>query len=145
MDSISDGNPKIKKAEEAYMELMHDTEKFVLSQKKMGENDPNLVRVKDVVTKEMFEELKEEMLRQRETSEDHWVGIEEVATLYETTFAQRSIVNGILFDIEVGEKRLCSWPDRFTNTIQCFDMQGQRTTKYRPSVINFSCEPGLGL
>ena len=49
--------------------------------------------------------------------------------------ANRAIVQEILFDKMLGKKRLMSWPDRFTNTIRCYDEDGSWYEVYRPSVV----------
>lgn len=55
--------------------------------------------------------------------------------------ANRAIVQEILFDKMLGKKRLMSWPDRFTNTIRCYDDHGSWYEVYRPSVVRNPAQP----
>ena len=54
---------------------------------------------------------------------------------YEARCGERTC-GEFLRDAEIGAKRLCSMPDRVTNTVNVFDDEGERRTVRRPTVIN---------
>lgn len=120
---------KAAEAEKHISKLMQDVEIFMSGTKylKHGNND---ILVEDVLTPEMFAQLEAHMHGMG------WDGTNGTRELYESYFRKRNIVSGFLTDKALGLKRLCSWPDRFTNTIACVDHEGG--VLHRPSVINFS-------
>ena len=104
----------------AYNKLMADVEAFIDSP---GDGD---VTVGEIIDDTMFEELVAEMRA-------HGMeGINATAEYWHTHIKPRRIVSGFLKDKDIGAKRLCSMPDRVTNTINCAD----QVTLCRPTVIN---------
>jgi len=103
----------------AYEKLMVDVQQFV--------DDPQDkdILVNQVITPSMVDELAEAM------TACGWQGVDEVLERYHSDLGTRRIVSGFLEDKELGSKRLCSMPDRFTNTIDTDCGQ-----VYRPCVIN---------
>ena len=103
----------------AYNKLMADVEAFIDSP---GDGD---VTVGEIIDDTMFEELVAEMRA-------HGMeGINATAEYWHTHIKPRRIVSGFLKDKDIGAKRLCSMPDRVTNTINSAD-----GVLYRPTVIN---------
>ena len=89
----------------AYNELMADFEAFIDSP---GEGD---VTVGEIIDDAMFEELVAEMRA-------HGIeGVDATAEYWHAHIKPRRIVSGFLKDKAIGAKRLCSMPDRVTNTI----------------------------
>jgi len=108
-----------------YTKLMEDVENFVEAP---GELD---VAVKEVFTPAMFDSLSKLM------TEQGWEGEAECTAAWEE-LAERTIIKGFLKDADLGNKRLMSMPDRFSNTI---DVEGGSV--FRPSVISsFSGDMG---
>ena len=104
----------------AYNKLMADVEAFIDSP---GDGD---VTVGEIIDDAMFEELVAEMRA-------HGVeGVDATAEYWHAHIKPRRIVSGFLKDKDIGAKRLCSMPDRVTNTINCAD----QVTLCRPTVIN---------
>ena len=103
----------------AYNKLMADVEAFIDSP---GDGD---VTVGEIIDDAMFEELVAEMRA-------HGVeGVDATAEYWHAHIKPRRIVSGFLKDKAIGAKRLCSMPDRVTNTINSAD-----GVLYRPTVIN---------
>lgn len=103
----------------AYNELMADFEAFIDSP---GEGD---VTVGEIIDDAMFEELVAEMRA-------HGIeGVDATAEYWHAHIKPRRIVSGFLKDKAIGAKRLCSMPDRVTNTINAAE-----GVLYRPTVIN---------
>lgn len=69
------------------------------------------VKVKEVFTPTMWAELKQLMV------EHNWSGIDETEAKWLSDFSSRTIINGFIKDKSIGEKRLVSMPDRYTNSI----------------------------
>jgi len=109
----------IHSEDEAYNKLMSDVQAFI---SEPGDKD---VRVKEVFTDAMWDELKEKM------KGAGWAGVDDVDDLWQDDYRRRKIVSGFLKDAELGSKRLASMPDRVTNTIRSVDGK-----KMRPTVIN---------
>ena len=105
--------------DESYNKLMSDVQAFI---SEPGDKD---VRVKEVFTDAMWDELKEKM------KGAGWAGVDDVDDLWQDDYRRRKIVSGFLKDAELGSKRLASMPDRVTNTIRSVDGK-----KMRPTVIN---------
>jgi hypothetical protein len=103
----------------AYDQLMKDVEAFM---DYPGEND---VRVGDLIDDAMFEELLNEMRGAG------FEGVDATSAYWHARVKPRKIVSEFLKDKDVGAKRLCSAPDRVTNTITSLN-----ETLYRPSIIN---------
>jgi hypothetical protein len=103
----------------AYNELMADFEAFIDSP---GDGD---VTVGEIIDDAMFEELVAEMRA-------HGIdGVDATAEYWHAHIKPRRIVSGFLKDKAIGAKRLCSMPDRVTNTINAAE-----GVLYRPTVIN---------
>jgi len=109
----------IHSEDESYNKLMSDVQAFI---SEPGDKD---VRVKEVFTDAMWDELKEKM------KGAGWAGVDDVDDLWQDDYRRRKIVSGFLKDAELGSKRLASMPDRVTNTIRSVD-----GNKMRPTVIN---------
>ena len=109
----------IHSEDESYNKLMADVQAFI---SEPGDKD---VRVKEVFTDAMWDELKDKM------KGAGWAGVDDVDDLWQDDYRRRKIVTGFLKDAELGSKRLASMPDRVTNTIRCTDGK-----KMRPTVIN---------
>ena len=105
-----------------YNKMMEDVQNFILSP---GEKD---VKVSQVLTEEMFQELVVKMKEQK------WEGVEETQKFWTEDFKERKIISGFIKDNVLGQKRLASMPDRVTNTINT-----ATGTVYRPTPIN--CYP----
>ena len=103
----------------AYNKLMRDFEAFV---EEPGDLD---VTVSDIVDDAMFLELKDLMVQ------EGFDKVEETAEYWKSNLKERKIVSGFLKDAAIGSKRLCSMPDRVTNTIN-----STAGTLFRPTVIN---------
>jgi len=84
------------------------------------------VQVSEVFTPVMWKELRQLMERRG------WSGLAETDALWQSDFSRRAIISGFMKDKSLGDKRLASMPDRYTNTINTLD-QG---TANRPTVIN---------
>jgi len=84
------------------------------------------VPVSSVFTPAMFGELKTLMAARS------WPGLDEVEQRWKDDFAQRKIISGFMKDKALGDKRLASMPDRYTNTI---NLAGGGVAN-RPTVIN---------
>lgn len=69
------------------------------------------ISVSRVFTPEMWGEL--QMLMKARG----WSGIEETDARWRTDFSSRKIIGGFIKDKSLGDKRLASMPDRYTNTI----------------------------
>jgi len=69
------------------------------------------VPVSQVFSQSMWMELKELMI------ERGWDGIEQTDKLWRTDFSSRKIISEFMQDKTLGDKRLASMPDRYTNTI----------------------------
>jgi len=82
--------------------------------------------VSEIFTPQMFDELEFEM------NKLNWVGVSETRLVYESDFSKRTIISGFLKDNLIGEKRLVSFPDRYTNTI---NVNG-KTPVCRPTLVN---------
>ncbi|CAE7293825.1 unnamed protein product [Symbiodinium natans] len=108
----------------AYNELMGQVERFIDTP---GDGD---VPVSEVFPVAFFEELRGLM------EEEGWQGLEKVTSLWESDFSKRKIMSGVLKAKELGEKRLCSMPDRLTNTINVASGEAA----FRPTVINHSVD-----
>ena len=104
----------------AYNKLMADVQEFVDSP-----GDDRDVPVKLVFTPSMFDQLKQCMMAQGWT-------VTETERVWVNDFSNRRIVSGFLKDESIGEKRLASMPDRYTNTIRLENGQ----VSCRPTVIN---------
>merc|ERR1712025_926212 len=109
----------IHSEDESYNKLMSDVQAFI---SEPGDKD---VRVKEVFTDAMRDELKDKM------KGAGWAGVDDVDDLWQDDYRRRKIVTGFLKDAELGSKRLASMPDRVTNTIRSTDGK-----KMRPTVIN---------
>merc|ERR1712003_463882 len=109
----------IHSEDESYNKLMSDVQAFI---SEPGDKD---VRVKEVFTDAMWDELKAKM------KGAGWAGVDDVDDLWQDDYRRRKIVTGFLKDAELGSKRLASMPDRVTNTIRSTDGK-----KMRPTVIN---------
>ena len=109
----------IHSEDESYNKLMADVQAFI---SEPGDKD---VRVKEVFTDAMWDELKAKM------KGAGWAGVDDVDDLWQDDYRRRKIVSGFLKDAELGSKRLASMPDRVTNTIRSTDGK-----KMRPTVIN---------
>ena len=105
--------------DKAYNKLMSDVQEFVSNP---GERD---VRVEEVFTDQMWEELSKKM------KGVGWAGVDEVDKMWKDDFRSRKIVGGFLTDATLGKKRLASMPDRVTNTIRT-----ENGNVMRPTVIN---------
>ena len=105
----------------AYNKLMRDFEAFV---EEPGDLD---VTVSEVVDDAMFLELKDLMIH------EGFDKVEETAEYWKSNLKGRKIVSGFLKDAAIGSKRLCSMPDRVTNTI---NVLGSDEPVCRPTVIN---------
>jgi len=105
---------------ENYKALMKNMEDFI---ENTGDRDIN---VSEVFTKDMWLGLKKRF------EESGWAELDLVEKYYETDYKNRKIVSGYLRDDELGLKRLASYPDRYSNTIQQPDGQ----SLFRPTVIN---------
>ena len=103
----------------AYNKLMRDFEAFI---EEPGDLD---VTVSEVVDDAMFLELKDLMIH------EGFDKVEETAEYWKSNLKGRKIVSGFLKDAAIGSKRLCSMPDRVTNTIN-----STTGTLFRPTVIN---------
>ena len=106
----------------AYNQLMIDVENFIEAP---GDND---VEINTVFTDEMFTSLEA-----RFTGagwEEHKV---KVRAYWERELRTRKIISGFMKDKSIGNKRLASMPDRYTNTI---DVVGSPIPACRPTVIN---------
>jgi len=136
MDPSGCKDPHIAQAEAAYSRLMTEAGNFIDRQREAPADQ--LVRVKDIMTPAMVDELFQLM------EPKGWVGLEETRNYYEEDVAERGIISGVLFDQKIGKKRLCSWSDRYCNSIRCVDDFDEPMTLYRPSVINFSTSNALG-
>ena len=91
----------------------------------------NDVRVADVFSEAMFNELVAEM------NVHGMFGINETTTIWRNDYKNRKIISQFLKDGQLGKKRLASMPDRVTNTINL--MYGPRSGEkqiFRPTVIN---------
>ena len=103
----------------AYNDLMADVEAFIDSP---GERD---IAVGEIITDTMFDELCALM-------ETHgFQGVEQTREYWFGHVKDRKIVSQFLKDKDIGAKRLCSMPDRVTNTLRSGD-----DTLYRPTIIN---------
>ena len=105
----------------AYDKLMLDVEEFL---ENPGDND---ILVSSVFTDAMFDTLQEKMAE---------IGIDpdqKSRKLWEDDFRGRSIITGFMKDKTLGNKRLASMPDRFTNTI---NVEDSKEPVCRPTVIN---------
>lgn len=101
-----------------YESLMEGVEKFL---EQPGEKD---VKVSEVFTQKMFEELDSRMT--------NTAGWKSVRSYWDSDYSKREIVTGFMKDETLGAKRLASMPDRITNTINTADGK----TFFRPTVIN---------
>lgn len=88
-----------------YNALMESVQRFIDAP---GERD---ILVSEVFTPSMWAELKELMLQRK------WKGIDATNSFWESDFSSRKIVSGFMKDKSIGDKRLASMPDRYTNTI----------------------------
>lgn len=102
-----------------YAQLMNDVQKFVDSP---GDRD---FSVKDILTDQMFSELKSEM------AQHGFPGLDELERRWYNDYRQRQAISGFLKDKAIGSKRLVSMPDRITNTIN-----SDGRVMCRPSVIS---------
>eukprot|EP00931_Biecheleriopsis_adriatica_P088254 TRINITY_DN62618_c0_g1_i1.p1 TRINITY_DN62618_c0_g1~~TRINITY_DN62618_c0_g1_i1.p1 ORF type:complete len:637 (+),score=126.48 TRINITY_DN62618_c0_g1_i1:62-1912(+) len=109
-------------SDSAYAQLMADVEGFIESP---GERD---VMVEAVLSTSCIEDLMSLM------KAEGWQGVDTVEEMWKADLCKRKIISGVLKDKELGAKRLCSMPDRFTNTIFC----ASGAPAFRPSVINHS-------
>jgi len=116
--------PPKNDAKKSYETLMSDVENFILSP---GDKD---VKVKEVFTNRMFEELMKHM------KHVGWDGLSQVRSRWEKDLSERRIISEFLTDGMIGKKRLTSMPDRLTNTIGTKDAGNV----CRPAVCN--CYPG---
>eukprot|EP01063_Lacrimia_lanifica_P032539 TRINITY_DN556_c0_g1_i1.p1 TRINITY_DN556_c0_g1~~TRINITY_DN556_c0_g1_i1.p1 ORF type:complete len:1825 (+),score=684.23 TRINITY_DN556_c0_g1_i1:58-5532(+) len=107
-----DGTPE-------YNALMEGVAKFITDPE--GKD----VRVKKVFTQTMWEELKTAMAAAGMT------GVDEVDGMWVDNFSDRLIISEFMKDADIGKKRLASYPDRYTNTIE---QSGGNVM--RPTVIN---------
>mmetsp|Transcript_52479 Transcript_52479/g.122448 ORF Transcript_52479/g.122448 Transcript_52479/m.122448 type:complete len:612 (+) Transcript_52479:46-1881(+) len=112
----------ISHTDAAYNQLMDQVEKFI---DQPGEKD---VPVAEVFSDSLFQELCGLM------KAENWPGLEKVEELWKSDLSQRKIISGVLKEKELGAKRLCSMPDRFTNTINV----ATGSVVFRPTVINHS-------
>jgi len=103
-----------------YNKLMTDVQAFIDAP---AERD---VAVSSVFTDAMWTDLKAEMAGRG------WSGLEETEAVWRGDFSARKIISGFMKDGSLGEKRLASMPDRYTNTINLAD--GKKAN--RPTVIN---------
>lgn len=103
-----------------YNALMEAVQHFI---DEPGEKD---ILVADVFSPSMWSELKELML------ERGWNGVEETQLKWTNDYSQRRIISGFMKDKSIGDKRLASMPDRYTNTINTLD----KGVANRPTVIN---------
>jgi hypothetical protein len=105
--------------DQAYNKMMVDVQDFIETP---GSKD---IKVSDVFTQKMFDELKTEMQLA------NWPGIPETEAQWQDNFKDRLIISGFMKDGTLGDKRLASMPDRTTNTIKTISGE-----VYRPTVIN---------
>eukprot|EP00933_Yihiella_yeosuensis_P058152 TRINITY_DN5841_c0_g1_i1.p1 TRINITY_DN5841_c0_g1~~TRINITY_DN5841_c0_g1_i1.p1 ORF type:complete len:532 (+),score=102.85 TRINITY_DN5841_c0_g1_i1:186-1598(+) len=91
---------------------------------------------KDVTVGEAFGQDRFEDLLSLMQAEG-WTDLDKVAEIWKSDLSTRKIISGVLKDKGLGDKRLISMPERFTNTI---DLVGGGVA-YRPSVINNSQQP----
>jgi len=104
----------------AYNDLMAGVQDFIDNP---GARD---VKVGEVLTEEMFEEL----VRHLEAHD--FEGMERLRRFWTEEYRDRQLVSGFLKDRMIGGKRLASMPDRITNTIHAADGQ----VVFRPTAIN---------
>uniref|UniRef100_A0A7S1HN58 Phosphodiesterase n=1 Tax=Hemiselmis andersenii TaxID=464988 RepID=A0A7S1HN58_HEMAN len=102
-----------------YAKLMNDVQRFVDNP---GGRD---FVVSEVLTDEMFAELKHDM------SKHGFPGLDELERRWVEDYRDRCAISGFLKDKAIGSKRLVSMPDRITNTIN-----SDGRIIYRPSVIS---------
>lgn len=112
----------ISHSDGSYKELMDQVERFIDAP---GDRD---VAVAEVFPAPLFQELLSLM------KAEGWQGLEKVTALWESDFSKRKVISGVLKEKELGAKRLCSMPDRFTNTINI----ASGGPVFRPTVINHS-------
>ena len=103
-----------------YNKLMVDVEEFISAP---GARD---VPVGSIFTNSMWAELKTEMAGLG------WSGLDAVEQIWNDDFSKRKIISGFMKDKSLGDKRLASMPDRYTNTINLAD----NGVAHRPTVIN---------
>jgi len=103
-----------------YNALMEAVQQFI--------DDPQArdAPVREVFTPAMWAELRELM------KERGWSGIEETEARWQSDFSTRKIISGFMKDKTLGDKRLASMPDRYTNTINTLE----GGVANRPTVIN---------
>ncbi|CAE8616229.1 unnamed protein product [Polarella glacialis] len=104
----------------AYAELMAQVEQFI---ENPGERD---APIGDIFGQARYDELRSLM------EAEGWRGLDEVDGMWLSDLSIRKAVSGILKDKGLGDKRLCSMPDRFTNTTNLSSGE----PAFRPSVIN---------
>jgi hypothetical protein len=102
----------------SYEELMVNVEKFI---EEPGDLD---VLVPSVFTEQMFTELDHRLV--------NTAGWKSVRTYWDNDFSKRKIIQNFMKDPTLGNKRLASMPDRYTNTINTEDGK----TIFRPTIIN---------
>ena len=102
-----------------YAKLMNDVQFFV---DHPGDRD---FYVRDVLTDEMFAELKHDMAKHG------FPGLDDLERRWVHDYRNRLAITGFLKDKAIGSKRLVSMPDRITNTIN-----SDGRIIYRPSVIS---------
>jgi hypothetical protein len=98
---------------------------FMVAFEQALNNADDTTTVGEIFTQKMFDKLKFEMEALK------WVGVDETRDMYESDFSKKTIISGFLKDKLIGKKRLVSFPDRYTNTI---DTSG--TIVCRPTLIN---------
>lgn len=81
------------------------------------------VEVSSVFTKEMADSL---FGRMRDVGFEY---VDETSALWESSFGSRKMISEFLADGEIGSKRLCSMPDRVSNTLP--------GNLYRPTATNY--------
>ena len=104
----------------AYNNMMDAVQEFI---ENPGSGD---VKVSDVFTQDMFDELARNM------EEVGWTGVDATRAQWESDYKNRKIITEFMKDGELGLKRLASMPDRTTNTVGL----ANGGTAYRPTVIN---------
>lgn len=103
-----------------YNNIMKKVSEFI---ENTGDKD---VKVEEVFTQKMFDELAEKM------KSVGWEGVDKTREYWKNEYKDRKIISEFIKDPLLGKKRLASMPDRVTNTINLAN--GGKAL--RPTVIN---------
>jgi len=95
----------------------------------------------DLISPAMLHQLFTHMLRSPHYNDQH---VKVVEDMWKKDYSHRKAISSFLKDVELGKKRLTSYPDRMTNTIRVEGVRGagrhtghhEGTTHPRPTVIN---------